>query len=208
MEAVRLLGEQLRAMQERELDRGASGRDAMVSGGPSQGFEAEWRIRLGAENLHLAGTFQHRIPPFDPERTKGARAWFSRVEQYMGVAGMQGLAMRKMFLSSKLRGQAELWMESTGEKKKLESWASVRESFLFLQEYLDELAIERAWYALSRVKDSSSFKAYWASFERTARHTEQDIWENQRNSRSVLLQPVRTEKGAAPITFFDAWLQG
>ena len=41
MEAVRLLGEQLRAMQERDLDRGASGRDAVVSGGPSQGFEAE-----------------------------------------------------------------------------------------------------------------------------------------------------------------------
>ena len=221
MEAVRLLGEQLRAMQERDLDRGASGRDAVVSGGPSQGFEAEAdtqmrpvrdattrehqrarvgvtafetesRERLGhvsgvsaseargiaarAENLHLAGTFQDRIPPFDPERTEGARAWFSRVEQYMGVTGMQGLAMRKMFLSSKLRGQAELWMESTGEK--LESWASVRESFL--QEYLDELAIERAWYALSRVKDSSSFKAYWASFERTARNTEEDIWENQR----------------------------
>ena len=41
MEAVRLLGEQLRAMQERDLDRGASGRDVVVSGGPSQGFEAE-----------------------------------------------------------------------------------------------------------------------------------------------------------------------
>lgn len=62
---------------------------------------------------------------------------------------MQGVAVCRMFLNIAIKGQAKLWLETTGER--LGSCKEMRESFL--QEFANGLA--------KRVKEQKAFQRYW-----------------------------------------------
>ena len=184
------LQSELQQMRE-SLNPRPLGSDAAVSRGPnrgtasaggagdSSGISASEALGIAARagEPHIASYVKDSVIPFDPDRTEmGAKLWMQRLEQYLGVIGLERLEARKILLLSKLKGRSSLWYESTGEG--LSSWRELRESFL--SEFVDALAVERAWFALSRIKDTSSFEKYWRAFEKCARKTEENIWTHDR----------------------------
>ena len=124
----------------------------------------------------LASLLKDQIPVYDPDRTQGVKAWMQKFEEYIGILNLSALASRKIFLSSKLKGRASIWMESTGNT--LRTWAQLRDAFL--AEFVDVLAAERAWGALHRLRDQNSFQRYYQDFQRISRSTEEEFWSSSR----------------------------
>lgn len=120
----------------------------------------------------LATILKDQILIYDPDKTVGAKAWMEKFEEYIGLLNLSALTSRKIFMATKLKGRATSWMESTGNR--MSSWPQLRNEFL--AEFVDALAIERAWGTLHRLRDFTSFQRYRNEFQRVARETEEDFW--------------------------------